>query len=100
MLSPDGRKWKEDRYEGYGVFGGKDIYELIAELNGKKTRSEGIDLVFDNNPTGSFAIAAARGVKLPLLTEGDYEYHVALEKFGYPETCRSQGYFYDYDEEE
>ena len=33
MISPDGTVWKEDKYEGYGKFGGKDIHALIAELN-------------------------------------------------------------------
>lgn len=32
LLAP-GRKWREDHYEGYGVFGGKDAYQLLAELN-------------------------------------------------------------------
>ena len=29
-----GCKWQEDNYERYGVFGGKDFYELLAEMNG------------------------------------------------------------------
>jgi hypothetical protein len=33
MITEDGQVFTEDDYEGYGVFGGKDIYELIAELN-------------------------------------------------------------------
>lgn len=33
MITEDGRVFTEPNYEGYGVFGGKDIYELIAELN-------------------------------------------------------------------
>ena len=32
LLAP-GRKWREDRYKGYGVFGGKDAHQLLAELN-------------------------------------------------------------------
>jgi len=50
MHSPDGSVWAEKDYEGYGVFGGKDYYELLAELNGKKTRDEGIDIAFANMP--------------------------------------------------
>ena len=32
MLDNKGNVWTEDNYEGYGVFGGKDYYELLAEL--------------------------------------------------------------------
>ena len=35
MVDPrDGTIYKEDNYEGYGVFGGRDFYELLAEMNG------------------------------------------------------------------
>ena len=32
MITEDGRVFTEPEYEGYGVFGGKDIYELIAHF--------------------------------------------------------------------
>jgi len=28
-----GRRWVEPAYEGYGIFGGKDYYVLLAEMN-------------------------------------------------------------------
>ncbi len=28
-----GNVWKEEFYEGYGVFGGKDYFQLLAEMN-------------------------------------------------------------------
>lgn len=47
MTDNRGNSWKEDCYEGYGVFGGKDFYELLAEMNGKGSdRIAGIDLEF------------------------------------------------------
>lgn len=53
MITEDGRVFTEPDYEGYGVFGGKDIYELIAEMNGlcpegdtDQKRSAAIDLLF------------------------------------------------------
>lgn len=46
MVTKDGGAYTEENYEGYGEFGGKDFYELLAELNGKKTRDEGIELAF------------------------------------------------------
>ncbi|MFP8488786.1 hypothetical protein ACKGJO_06760 [Gracilimonas sp. Q87] len=44
MTDNKGNKWHEPAYYGYGEFGGKDIFELIAEMNGKETRDEGIVL--------------------------------------------------------
>ena len=34
-----GNVWHEPDYDGYGVFGGKDYYELMAEMNGMDTSS-------------------------------------------------------------
>ena len=34
-LVPDGAPLKETEYEGYGVFGGQDIYDLVADWNRK-----------------------------------------------------------------
>lgn len=75
------KSYKEDNYEGYGVFGGKDFYELVAELNGKSTRSEGIDIAFSNKPYVS-----------PILVENP----VIAKKYKgkVPETCSKQGFFY------
>ena len=36
MCDDKGNKYVEECYEGYGVFGGKDFYELVAEMNGYK----------------------------------------------------------------
>jgi hypothetical protein len=48
MFDNKGNKWVENRYEGYGDFGGKDYYELLAQMNGMANpdRSEGISLAF------------------------------------------------------
>ena len=53
MITEDGQVFTEDDYEGYGVFGGKDIYELIAEINDlcldgdtDQKRGVAIDLLF------------------------------------------------------
>ena len=79
MTDNKGNQWHEDEYEGYGVFGGKDFYELLAEMNGKKTREEGIDLAFGSEPYIS-----------PNLTESKNWKWVNE----HPETCPDQGYFY------
>jgi len=92
MITRNGLRFDENEYEGYGEFGGKDIYELIAEMNGKQNRYEGIDLVFANdNRMGSFEVAAANGVILPKLVEDP---NVDFDSVPYPENCPEQGYFY------
>lgn len=59
MYDNQGNQWYENRYEGYGEFGGMDYYELLAVMNGyseedvktmkgsfKELRQLGIDLAF------------------------------------------------------
>lgn len=102
MATEDGRVWVEDQYEGYGVFGGKDIYELIAEMNGKTNRNEGIGLVFENNPSGEFKNKT--NLKLPYLFEKEYNTANAEDfrmEFCLPRNCEFQGYFYEeYDDDD
>jgi hypothetical protein len=105
MIDDKGNVWTEDDYEGYGVFGGKDFYELLAEMNGVKIdddlfdsmtpaqysdwmRSEGINLVFKNNPSGDHTY----GVKYPNLVERADGW--SYRHWG-PDSCEDQGYFYD-----
>lgn len=33
MKDNQGNVWKEDNYQGYGVFGGKDFYNLLYDMN-------------------------------------------------------------------
>lgn len=70
---------EENHYDGYGVFGGKDYYEFMAEMNGKtiadfdgdrdKLRYAGIEMAFDGDRFGE-----SKKWKHPTLTlvEGDY----------------------------
>jgi hypothetical protein len=98
MITPEGRVFTENEYDGYGEFGGKDFYELLAELNGLGSdRSAGISLCFKNNPNGD----NTPGVIYPKLVE-DLESDVVAQynNLPNPETCEAQGYFYGDDEEE
>lgn len=53
MFDDKGKYWFERDYEGYGVFGGKDYYELLDQMNGGSgDRSKGIDLAFDKSKEG------------------------------------------------
>ena len=102
MVDDKGNKWREDNYEGYGVFGGKDYFQLLAEMNGiatgdlDKDRSAGIDLAHKDSPAGDNT-----NCKHPnLVQDPNWEW-----KNDYPESCEAQGYFYyedeyEYEEEE
>ena len=60
MWDNKGNSWKEQSYEGYGMFGGKDYYVLLAELNRiygedvteEQKRNEGIAIEFGSNHDG------------------------------------------------
>lgn len=53
MTDNKGNSYEEKCYEGYGIFGGKDYYELLAEMNGKEAdREAGIDLAYGITPDG------------------------------------------------
>ena len=81
MSDDKGNFWFEPNYDGYGVFAGKDYYELLAEMNGKTTRDEGIDLDFKSGRTD---------LKYPNINEN---YHTEW-KNERPTDCPYQGYFY------
>jgi len=85
MIDNKGNRWEENEYEGYGDFGGKDFYELVAEMNGKQTREEGLDLFFGDKPFIS-----------PNLVESPDLKWVNRS----PDMCTEQGYFYESLEEE
>ncbi len=109
MIDDKGNVWTEDNYEGYGVFGGKDYYELLAEMNGVKVdddvydcmspeqytdymRSEGISIAFKENGSGDHTF----GIKYPNLVEMAKGW--TYQHWG-PESCPEQGYFYNEEEE-
>jgi hypothetical protein len=60
MFDNKGTKWKETKYDGYGRFGGKDYYELLAQMNGVENadRQDGIDLAFDKKKQGKILFPA------------------------------------------
>lgn len=99
MIDDKGNKWTEENYEGYGVFGGKDYYELLAEMNGLESdRQLGIDLAFDERKKGE--------VLFPALVEGDgsdYDWQ-AHSFYNEPESDPNQGRLmedeFDYEEDE
>ena len=99
MMDNKGNVWTEDNYDGYGRFGGKDFYELLAEMNGfesdktgdeytDEARGFGINLAFKDNGSG----IATEGVYYPNLVEKANGW---VYEMGGPDNCEFQGYFYD-----
>ena len=99
MMDNKGNVWTEDNYDGYGRFGGKDFYELLAEMNGfesdktgdeytDEARGFGINLAFKDNGSG----IATEGVYYPNLIEKANGW---VYEMGGPDNCEFQGYFYD-----
>ena len=88
-----GRRWREDRYEGYGVFGGKDYFALLAEMNKTydgnvseaRKRSDGLDL---NSRGGN--------ILYPNLTDC----RVWTWRNEPPQTCAHQGGFMSFEEDD
>jgi hypothetical protein len=110
MIDNAGNIFTEDDYEGYGRFGGKDYYELLAEMNGfvsekyekgteeytDEARGFGIGLAFKDNGSG----VGTEGVYYPNLIEKANGW---VYEMGGPASCDYQGYFYDetdYDDED
>lgn len=70
----------EPYYDGYGVFGGIDIYELLGEGN----RGLGLDKYFDSPENLPFEIKLV--YKTCFLNEG-------YDKLASSEVCDKQGFF-------
>lgn len=82
MTDNKGNRWHEKMYEGYGIFGGKDYYELVAEMNGYgPNRYKGIELSFQKQ----------NNILFPNLTEDP----TWVWRNEAPEICEFQGFFYN-----
>jgi hypothetical protein len=96
MYLPDDTKVYEDKYEGYGMFGGLDFYAEVAKLNAPEQcvgdidtdRLLGIDLAFNRTK--------------PRLIVPRFSIYrsTTYKKLSDPEVCPDQGYFYPDEEEE
>ena len=89
MWDNKGRRWRQEQYEGYGIFGGKDYYVLLAEMNNKyepdvddeKKRTDGISIEFSEEKDKKYLY--------PNLT--DCKDWIWINKK--PKNCPSQGSF-------
>lgn len=89
--------WEEKKYEGYGMFGGKDYYVLLAEMNNEygsdvdeeTKRKDGIDIEFCGSKTYIGKDGKIHDYKYPNLTS----IHRWSWKNEQPERCFNQGCF-------
>lgn len=88
MKDDKGNVWEEKSYDGYGEFGGKDYFVLLAEMNGFATREEGLELRFHPERYG----LKLNEVKFPNLSESPFWKWVHKR----PQDCPDQGYFYEF----
>jgi hypothetical protein len=108
MLDNNGNVWTENNYDGYGVFGGKDFYELLAEMNGfiSELYKKGTDDYTDEARGFGINLAFSKGNTTGVGTEGVYYPNLIEEAKGWvydmsgPDMCENQGYFFSEEEEE
>ena len=100
MMDNKGNVFTETNYEGYGRFGGKDFYELLAEMNGFESDKTGDEYTDEARGFG-ISLAFSKDNHSGIATEGVY-YPNLVEKangwvyeMGGPDNCEFQGYFYD-----
>ncbi len=99
LLDDKGNSWKEDDYEGYGEFGGKDYYELLAEMN-----EDLWDIYREKNPSNPFDEGTIRDIGIKIQYNKDGRSFKSpnlvsdLDKWVYkskaPKNCFYQGFFY------
>lgn len=108
MVTENRRIYTEEAYQGYGEFGGKDVYVLIGELNGcPHTEEEDIrnwTFPFLYEPDyHTFAQLAKQKINVPKFVEtlpvgykkmSNHQWREWWKSLSYPRDCRAQGYFY------
>ena len=101
MKDNKGNTWREDSYEGYGSFGGKDYHELVAEMNGfPSDRENGIHMACYPNDRTLWPSDIQEAMKdknpiFPVLVERESARWWKED----PQDCEYQGYFYEDSEE-
>lgn len=83
LIDNKGNQWLEESYQGYGVFGGKDFYELFAEMNGLENRGAGVKVFHGLTP-------APGTLLFPNLVRHPKKWVWKNER---PERCPFQGFF-------
>lgn len=89
LLCPDNKVLIEDNYEGYGMFGGQDVYALLARWN-KESQCTG-----DDKHDRRVGINMSEGIKYPIKIVEDPT--LKYDDVKASESCEYQGYFYSTD---
>ncbi|KXX68894.1 hypothetical protein [Flammeovirga sp. SJP92] len=89
LLDDKGNIWKENHYNGYGDFRGKDYFELLAEMNGF-TEQDAVEKNCELRDLGIFI--KGENIKYPNIVENILLWKWKNEE---PKSCYDQGFFYD-----
>ena len=80
VITHDRKIFTEKEYNGYGVFGGKDIYTLIGEMNGIKGKTS------DNIRSKTFDKLLAGGIR-----KGKKKYIYRVDFVNYESPIKAEG---------
>jgi len=95
MIDDKGNEWFENYYDGYGLFCGKDFFELVAEMNEEKTKKL-LSKFDDKRSVGTHLYYNCDDVLLPKIVTKDC--NKKYNELDDVEDCPNQGYFYNADE--
>ena len=91
MVDDKGNVWEEDNYEGYGMFNGKDYFELLAEMNGVECNILGRDYTEYMRSKGISLFYSEKRKMAPNIVENANGWVFLPEGI---KLCQNQGYFY------
>lgn len=91
MIDNKNKVYPEFAYQGYGVFGGKDFFVLVYEMNTRKK--------IDSDNKKEFEMAKEKGTKIFYSDDKNaifpiFSKKVVKWKNEKPEPCEKQGYYY------
>ena len=100
LLCPNGDKLEEKDYHGFGVFGNKDVYELVALWNAPEECYDENGQLLDSSDLRYIGINLAcydkdnEKLKYPIKIVEDK--NLSYEEVPPAKSCPYQGYFYDF----
>lgn len=98
LYTPNGKVIEETDYEGYGEFGGKDAYVLLAEWN--LPESELVGLTFDEKRSKGIRLFFRESPPLKYPLKFSFSPDWSYDELEGAKDCPEQGFFYDDDEDD